>query len=447
MLVREMPRRRAALIPPMRGVLILAVVACSGSKVEQRAPTSPDLELGDLGGRHATPPPADAAVAVTPPMPGTPPQPVPSGLDFATEVQLLYRIAACGGADAGRVPPTFPKADKAAPIVERHCKNILERIGQFRADYFEKHRGWFIDHVPNDAPKTVVYPFGGGDLLSALVAFPDATEITTISLELSGDPRRITTLDPNRLSASLGAMRVEIGGLLSVGSNTSVNLSAQQRNELPGQVVSFLIGLVAAGFEPTAMRYFALDDTGAIRYHDQASIDVVERKRGKPLKGDWVSPSFSEAFSHVEITYQRPGETQLRVHRHFGWNLADDYLTQHPQLLRHLAAKGKVTVLVKGASYLLQRPNFSQIRNYLLAHLAWMLSDSTGIAPTYAAPAGMVQETFGHYSGAFLEGGRANKHDQSFIDLWRRNPRKKLGFRFGYVDAGGAAHLVVTRPK
>ena len=46
-------------------------------------------------------------------------------------------------------------------------------------------------------PKTVVYPFGGGDLLSALVAFPDATEITTISLEQAGDPRRLRTLTPD----------------------------------------------------------------------------------------------------------------------------------------------------------------------------------------------------------------------------------------------------------
>ena len=83
----------------------------------------------------------------------------------------------------------------------------------------------------------------------ALVAFPDATEITTISLELAGDPRRIKTLKPEALGTSLAALRVEIGGLLSVGSNTSVNLSAQQRNDIPGQVASHLMGLVTAGYE------------------------------------------------------------------------------------------------------------------------------------------------------------------------------------------------------
>ena len=31
--------------------------------------------------------------------------------------------------------------------------------------------------------------------------------------------------------------------------------------------------------------------------------------------------------------------------------------------------------------------------------------------------------------------------------LWRMNPRKRLGFLFGYVDKDSQVHLVVTRPK
>ena len=76
-------------------------------------------------------------------------------------------------------------------------------------------------------------------------------------------------------------MRLEIGGLISVGSNTSENLSNQQRNELPGQVSSFLLGLVAGGYEPVAMRYFTLDDTGAIHYLDRTEIDELDHQAKK----------------------------------------------------------------------------------------------------------------------------------------------------------------------
>jgi hypothetical protein len=377
------------------------------------------------------------------------------GANFIDDAKLLYRVAACGNPDTA-LPSELgsgdaglaPKIDK---IVAQHCKIIQPKLAEFRTTYFDKGRSWFDSVVPKDVPRSVVYPFGGGDLLSALVAFPEATEVTTISLELAGDPRRLRTLPPAALERSLGVLRVDIGGLISVGSNTSENLSNQQRNDLPGQVSSFLLGLVAGGYEPVAMRYFSLDETGAVHYLSQAEIDeldkAAQKTRPKSLKHDWLSPSFSQAFANVEIQYRRPGESEIRVHRHIGWNLGDPYLAKHPELVRHLEKKGKVTVLTKGASYLLYRGDFSVIRGYMLDHLAWMLSDSTGIPPTFARPAGMIQETYGHYTGAFLEGAQDNKHDDSFIELWKSQKVRRLPFRFGYVDKDKQAHLVVTRPK
>ncbi len=397
------------------------------------------------------------------------------GVDFIEDAKLIYRIAACGGSE--------PVDAKLQKVVDRHCKAINQKLGEFRAAYFEKHRSWFDAVVPKNVPKTVVYPFGGGDLISALVAFPDATEVTTISLELAGDPRRLKTLTPKQLERSLSGLRAQIGGLISVGSNTTENLSAGQGNELPAQVSSFLLGLVAGGYEPVSMRYFKIDDAGTIVYLEQADIDALDaanaarlkkkleaRKKAEaeaaaqppvdpslgagvepppPAKHNWQDPNFSLAFSNVEIQYRKIGDSQIRVHRHIGWNLGDGYLKTHPQLVRHLEKKGKVTVLVKGASYLLWSAGFSKIRGYILDYLAWMLSDSTGVPPAYAKPAGMIQETYGTYTGAFLEGVRTTgqKHDEAFIELWKKQKRRKLPFRFGYVDANKQAHLLVTRPK
>ncbi|HLL23090.1 MAG TPA: hypothetical protein VK427_13210 [Kofleriaceae bacterium] len=429
--------------------MVLAFAACSGGKPPASSTGSavPDDLDHDLGTSHVV---VDAAIDGAAADAGPPDasisarsSPTAGGVDFIEDAKLLYRIAACGNAEQ-------PVDGALAKIVDRHCKRILAYIAKFRAQYFVKHRAWFDKVVPADAPNTVVYPFGGGDLISALVAFPNATEITTVSLEQAGDPRRLRTLEPAALESSLGALRGEIGGLISVGSNTSENLSKGQRNELPGQVSSFLLGLVAAGYEPVSMKYLKLTDAGEIRYIEQADIDAADArgaKAGKTLKHDWLSPSFSEAFQHVEIRYQKPGEDTIRVHRHFGWNLGDDYLEQHAQLIRHLEAKGKVTLLTKGASYLLWRGDFSIIRNYMLANLAWMLSDSTGIPPVYAKNRGMVQETYGAFSGAFLEGAQNSVTEASMIELWAKQPRRRLGFRFGYVDKDKQAHLMVTRPK
>lgn len=379
--------------------------------------------------------------SIAPPRSGGP------SADFSMQAKVLFRVAACGGRDP--VPATID-----LPTVDRHCANLSKRMDDYRKLYLEKARPFFAQLVPTTAPKTVVYPFGGGDLLSALVAFPNATEITTISLEMAGDPRRIDDLDKAKLTRSLGALRGEIGGLLSVGSNTSANLSTSQRNELPAQVSSFLMGLAAAGYEPVGMRYFHIQEDGSLHYLTVSEISAMDseaasRPRPKSLKASWHSPNFTEAFANVEIQYRRPGESTIRVHRHIGWNLGDDYLAEHPQLLTHLARKGKVTMLTKGGSYLLWLPNFSKIRDYMLGNLAWMLSDSTGIPPAYASAAGMVQEPYGAFSGAFLEGAERSggKHAAAFRALWQKSPRRPLPVRFGYVDMNKQAHLLVTRPK
>jgi hypothetical protein len=462
--------RIANFVPAVAAVIVAA--ACHGGATTPPPATEP-------GTTHATPPAAAPAPAPAAPPPSaappaaapaagsaapadsTAPAPAPAappagGVDFADDAKLLFRVAACGGADtplpealSGGDPKAAARLDK---IVALHCKAILSRIAEFRTTYFDKGRAWFDSVVPKGVPRTVVYPFGGGDLLSALVAFPEATEITTISLELAGDPRRLRSLPPDAIERSLGGLRAEIGGLISVGSNTSENLSNQQRNDLPGQVSSFLLGLVAGGYEPVAMRYFTLDDSGAIHYLEQAEIDELDhqhkapRTRTRSLKHDWQSPNFSQAFANVEIQYKKPGETAVRIHRHIGWNLGDPYLKKHPALLKHLEAKGNVTLLTKGASYLLWRDDFSRIRDYMIEHLAWMLSDSTGIPPAYLKKAGMVQETYGHYDGAFLE-GTSTRHDDAFIELWKSQKVRRLPFRFGYVDKDKQAHLVVTRPK
>lgn len=428
--------------------LAIATTGCSANKDAAPRPKSagaaaePPADVVPGSNPVASPPPAaavgevdaapvDAATAVA----------APAGQDFIAEARLLYRIAACG--DQSPLPAHIDQG-----VVARHCKDITKRMDAYRKRYVDGARDFFEKLIPKDLPSVVVYPFGGGDLNSALVAFSDATEITTISLELAGDPRRITNLSGKALEDSLAGLRVEIGGLLTVGSNTSKNLAAGQQNDLPGQVSSFLMGLAVNGFEPVSMRYFRIEADGSLHYLSAAEIEALDEESAAKLKHDWESPNFSPAFAHVEIGYRRVGDPQdapVRIHRHIGWNLGDGHLKQHGELIKHLEAKGIATMLTKGASYLLWRGDFSIIRDYLINHMAWMLSDSTGIPPAYAKKAGLVQETYGKYSGSFLEASES--HNADFVELWAKQPYRKTPVRFGYVDSEKRAHLLVTRPS
>jgi hypothetical protein len=398
-----------------------------------------------------TPPAAprvDPATDPSPPVPVEPPaDPVPPpaaapGADFIAEARALYRVAGCA---EGPLPEAFARDPRYVKVIDRHCQAIARDVAKFREAYFVKGRAWVDQHVPGDVPRSVVYPFGGGDLLSALAVYPSATEITTISLEQSGDPRRLARLTPTELDRDLATFRKQVAWLIAFGSNTSVNLSAQQRTALPGQVTSFLLGLAIGGYEPVAMRYFRIDDTGAIHYLDQAEIEA-DTAATASLSTRWDKPSFAASFRNVEITYRKLGESGPRVHRHVAWNLANAELAKQPGLLRHLEAKGKVSVIVKGASYLLWIDDFSTMRRYLLDHLAFMLSDSTGIPPMYAEPAGMVLEPWGRYVKPGLPHAVGKKQDLDMRALWKKS-KGPAPFRFGYIDSDKNHHLLITRPR
>lgn len=361
-------------------------------------------------------------------------------------VKRLYDVVACGL--DGKLPDDMAKADtsgKIAAIVKAHCDDLRPYIAKFRTNYFDKARSWFVEHEPKNLPKSVVYYFGGGDLIMALVPFADATEFTTVSLELAGDARHLTELDAATLKDSLHAWRVEIGPAINVGMNSSINLSDAQRNVIAAQLSSHLLGLVTAGYELVGARYFNIDDAGQLHYIDRAQMDA-DTKKGSSLRGNWKSPAFAQSFSNVEIQFKKPGESVVRTHRHIAWNLDNDGLKKNPGLLKYLDGKGKTATIVKGAVYLLWQSDFKTARDFILGHLAWMVSDSTGVPPNYAEPAGMVQEAYGKMDVALLTQARGKREESAMKKLFA-TPKGPAPFRFGYLDGVGHPHLLLTYPK
>ena len=79
--------------------------------------------------------------------------------------------------------------------------------------------------------------------------------------------------------------------------------------------------------------------------------------------------------------------------------------------------------------------------------MVWMVSDATGIPPRFARKAGFVQTTYGRFDSAYLDGASATMSDE-FRKLWKGQPYRKLGFRFGYPDSKKQVHMMITaRPS
>ncbi len=410
------------------------------------------VALGCSNSRTATKSNAEAATTSVPPLASSaaqvevdaaveaaaPPE-VLAGVDYAAEAKALFRIAACGNTQSP-VPDGFEAA-----VVDAHCKELTAMIADYKKSWVDVAMPFIAKLVPADAPKTIVYPFGGGDLLGALATYPSGTKITTISLEIAADVRKVDAIPKGRLAPELARYRMVLGKLFEKAHSRTDNLDIGSKSVLPGEIVFDLVALVVHGYEPVSLRYFRYTADGSLHYFEQAEMDAADAalKANKKTRAE-IDDAF---FSNMELRY-RGSDGQVRILRHVAYNLDDNHMKQSPQLLKSLEGDGKIAAMTKAASHLLWSDDFSMIRNYLATHTDWMISDSTGFTPQYAKKMGFVQDTYGTYTWPEPFGTVDVKNATDLRNLFASNPHTDITFRYGYPDEDHHGHIVVTRkPK
>jgi len=383
--------------------------------------------------------------------PAAPPAPALDGHDFTETGRELASVGACND---GPVPAGYSEQ-----MIKKHCGVIKAAQADYTAKWVTPARAFFAEKVPSNAPKTVVYPFSGGDLSTALTVYPDADEITTMSLEPAGDPRTLSALNtaattsPGKagkpspqakaaLERALNTVRNELKFLYRVNfSNTLNMIDAMRSGALPTQLIFGLSALKVHGYEIVSLRYFTLDDAGAIHY--LTDDDVA--KAPDPTKGMEDRRQMEKRnriFANSEVRFKKPGG-RVQIHRHIQVNLGDKELKADPRVVKHLESKGSISAMTKAASYLLSWDSFSIMRNYLTGHVQWMVSDATGVAPKWGKPAGFEYETYGGFTAPHLESGNGVTKD--WRDEWAAQPKRELKFRFGYYDKRTIDHLVIMK--
>lgn len=375
------------------------------------------------------------------------------GVDFTEVGKALAIVGAC---HSGGLPEGYDQA-----MVTKHCKAIEQTQAAYAEKWVKLARPFFAEKVPATAPKVVVYPFSGGDLSTALTVYPDADEITTLSLEPAGDPRTLSAMNEAAtkpqgtatkpspqakaaLERALGTVRYELKFLYEVNfSNTLNMIDAMRSGALPTQLIFGLSALKVHGFELVSLRYFMLNDDGTIKYLTDADVAAAPDP-GKSMDDRRLMEKRNRLFANSELRFRKPGG-RIQVHRHIQMDLSDKELKKNPRAIKHLEAKGQVSAMTKAASYLLSWDSFSTMRDYLTGHARWMVSDATGVAPKWGKPAGFEYETYGNFSAPHLESG--NGVTSNWREEWTAQPKRELKFRFGYWDKRHKDHLVIMRKK
>ena len=350
--------------------------------------------------------------------------------EFIDDAKALLVVGAC----ADGTPPATVKAE----LVEAHCKKVKAAQDEYKTSWIAKAKPFFEANVPKTVNKTVVYPFAGGDLSTALTVYPDADEITTLSLEPAGDPRALGKLDEKGVKAALAVVAKELGSLYRSNFSVTMNMiSAMRAGKLPTQLIFGLSALTMHGYEPTSMRYFKLAKDGEIKYLTDADLAKIDKIKDIGMR--------NRALSNVEIKFRKNGGKNEQTYRHIMANLDDAHIKTDPAALAHLEKKGTVSGMTKAASYLLTFDEFKTMRKYVIDHIVWMVSDSTGLPPKYGEPAGFEYETHGIYEQSNMAAG--GPVTPQWRKMFKEQPQRPLDFRFGYPDKKLRGHLIIMRKK
>lgn len=390
------------------------LIAFGRDEVGAAPPTTREVSPSSLGAGAS---PAGLAQAVS--SGATPATSRGHGTDFARQARLLFRAATCGKGDAlpnGLAPAAF----------DNHCRQLAKAYAEYRVKWLDRAVPYLAHLVPPGLPRSVVYPFGGGDLVTALATFPDAEEFTTISLEPAGDIREVDGIPASAWDQALAMTRATLGVLLAKAYNTSKALRTAHV-PLPEEIVHTMAALVLFDDEPIALRYFTIEPDGSLHYPD-------------------IDPRGGLATGNMELVFRKTGDASApaKVLRHISANLDDRHLRQDPRLLAYLEKKGTVAAMTKAAIHLLASDDFSLLRGYLLGHTEWMISDDTGIMPRHARAAGFVQEGHGVFKGPSRY-GHVKPEDVDDLRKLFPHDEKLPFFAFGYVDASANGQLIITR--
>jgi len=474
----------------MRWLALLFVVCGCGSgtdKAEAQPSAAPSAKP------TTPPPPAPTPVAkpvAPPPAPPVADEPPPGGHDFTPTGKLLLAVGACGG--DGTAPEGFRKE-----LIRQHCEVIERTRAQYKKSWVDIATPFFVAHVPATVPKKVVYPFAGGDLSTALTVYPDADEITTMSLEPAGDPRTLEALakqkdpppapasadvvkrkpvpintpikkrkspavgksdkpersddggtdaepvalekGPPTLEKALRTIEYELRFLYRVNFSNTINMiDAMRGGLLPTNLIFSLSALHIHGYDVVSLRYFKLDGEGNIKYLTDEDVSSAP----SPTTG--AADYRNRIFANAEVRFRKPGG-RVQIYRHIQVNLDNDHLNKDMRVIKHLEQKGPIAGMTKAASYLMSWESFSIIRNYLVDHAKWMVSDATGVAPKFGKPKGFEYETYGAFQIPHIQAGNSIAKD--WRDEFAREPKRKLAFRFGYYDGTPqhTNHLIIMR--
>ncbi|SPF38514.1 conserved exported hypothetical protein [Candidatus Sulfopaludibacter sp. SbA4] len=271
----------------------------------------------------------------------------------------------------------------------------------------------------------VFYPFSGPDALMLTVFFPRNPVYVMVALEPPGTLPTAKHFAKKDLGKALAGVRETVSDEL----HRSFFITRQMDRQFRGQVTDgllppILLLLVRSGHTIQGYRYVQIDHTG----------QIIPRGTG---------PTTETGNKGVQVDFVTDSDGSAHRLYYFSTNLADQRLKNNTGFLAFMAEMKGATTYFKATSYMTHKPEFSEIRDQVLAKSVAVLQDDSGIPYRYFEAEPWHVQLYGEYERPY---GSFRWLEQKDLRKAYDTPgTKPLPFQIGYGFRKAPSNLLFAR--
>ncbi len=314
-------------------------------------------------------------------------------------------------------------SEKNWTTYQQHINDDWKLVEKNKTSPIARWREKNLSMVSSDT-STLFYPFAGADFLYAHAFFPDAANYVLIGLEPIGKLHRCDTMAKKDFLAYLEKIRASLyySNQLGFFRTKSMEKDLNQQS-LDGILPLILFYIRKTGHRLAGITYFTLDNKGGIvpGWQDTSTIGV--------------------RVAFFDSTLKKP-----QVMYYLSYDLSDQNLKKHPELLQFVKSFGMQVGFLKAASYLMFTADFRVMRNYLLDQESSILQDDSGIPFRFFKPSSWTVKLFGTYTQTIdLFKYKFQPDLQSAYE--KQETKHGVPFRIGYDVKFNETNLLFAKKK
>jgi hypothetical protein len=273
-------------------------------------------------------------------------------------------------------------AQEANPTWINYARVMDQSWGRFKQRQLEVMQAWASQELARAQCPTIFYPFSGPDFVNMFTLFPQAQTYLMVSLEPVGEIREFSA--PYDYSFFPGLQR-SLYDLLQLSFFITPKLRASLgKHDIKGVLSVLLFFLAREEVQVEDVKYWVMKPEGTIELTPATTAPITCTPGDVP---------------GLKITFARPDAAEPQTLYYFRFNLGNDSMYQNQQFLSFLEKFGPLTTFAKAASYLMHKPYFSAIRQFILDKSSYVLQSDSAIPVSYFNPSVWNLQFYGSYKG------------------------------------------------